>query len=165
MDKDFMKIRKATSQDVEDVHDVLSRAFESYRVHYTKEAYEATVPLPLEIEKRIDDPKVEVLVAVCNNEIVGTASAKIDVHSWNLHIRGMAVKPSYQGKGIGWRILEEICRLGVNEGCKTISLDCFEPLYHARDLYRNFSFKETGRKKNYHGIEVFEMKKRVITER
>ena len=125
--KGDVKIRRAQYQDIEGVREVLSRSFAPYRSYYTKEAYKATVLPAVEIEKRINDFEAEVLVAVCNSEIVGTASVRID-REGNLHMRSMAVKPRCQGKGIGWQILEEISRLGMKRDCKAISLDCLSHL-------------------------------------
>ena len=156
-------IRQAQYQDIEDVRGVLSRSFEPYRSYYTKEAFKATVLPSVEIKKRINDLEVEVLVAVHNGEIVGTASVRVDKEG-NLHIRSMAVKPRCQGKGIGWQILEKIRHLGIEKDCEAISLNCYEPLIDARRLYKKFGFKEGGRKERYHGIEIFEMKKSLITE-
>jgi len=85
--------------------------------YYTEEAYKVTVISPCEIEKRVTDQKTDVLVAIYNNRIVGKASIKME-EKGNLHIRSMAVKPNYQGKGIGWRVLEEINRLAKQRHCK-----------------------------------------------
>ncbi|MFQ6116510.1 MAG: GNAT family N-acetyltransferase, partial [bacterium] len=75
----------------------------------------------------------------------------------NLHIRSMAVKADYQGKGIGWRILQEINGLAKKKHCQTITLESFEPLTKAVSLYEKFGFRRTGRKKNLYGIRIFEM--------
>jgi len=102
---------------------------------------------PREIENRITDQKIDVLVAIYDNKIVGTASIEMGKKE-NLHIRSMAVRPDYQGKGIGWRVLREINGLAKKGHSNTITLECFEPLMKAVSLYENFGFRRTGRKRN-----------------
>jgi ribosomal protein S18 acetylase RimI-like enzyme len=156
--KGEVKIRGAVRDEVQEIHRVLSESFETYRISYTQEAYNATVVSPEEIQKRIDDPAIEVLVAVYDDEIVGTATISLKGKE-EFYIASMGVRPATQGKGTGRRILEEIQRRARQKKCKTISLECYEPLGSAIKLYERFGFRRTGRKRAYHGIEIFEMKK------
>jgi len=160
--KDSVEIRIARKDDVKDICAVLCASFELYRHHYTERAYRATVSSLHEMEKRIDDSKAVVLVAIYKNEIAGTASVRIRNND-DLHIRSMAVKPNCQGKGIGWLILERISELAKQRRCRTISLECFEPLTKAVALYNACGFSRTSKTRKYHGITVFEMKKNVHT--
>jgi len=153
-----VNVRGANPADCREIHHVLLESFEPYRKVYTKEAYDETVLSSDKIEKRITDPETEVLVALHKNEIVGTATINIQVGD-DLYIRSMAVKPDTQGKGIGRCILEEIQEIAVQRQCKTISLECYEPLKNAVRLYERFGFRRTGEKRAYHGVEIFEMKK------
>ncbi len=153
-----VNIRSANSTDCGQIHQVLSASFEPYKKVYTQEAYIATVLSSDEIEKRINDPEAEVLVALYENEIVGTATINTQGGD-DLYICSMAVTPETQGKGIGRRILDEIQKLAVQKQCKTISLECYQPLKNAVRLYERFGFRKTGEKRAYHGVEIFEMKK------
>jgi ribosomal protein S18 acetylase RimI-like enzyme len=155
-----IQIRKANISDIQEIHETLSESFEPYKQHYTEEAHKATVISPTEIEKRLTDQKSVVLLAVYNNKIVGTASIKIEQNG-NFYLRSMGVKPNYQGLGIGICILEEINRIAKKEDCKVISLECYEPLKKATRLYEKFGFRRTGRKRDYHGLIVFEMIKEI----
>lgn len=157
---DDIEIRKARRNEVQEICEVLSESFEPYRQDYTEEAYKATVVSPSEIENRITDQKIDVLVAIYNDKIVGTASIEMGKKE-NLHIRSMAVRPDYQRKGIGWRILQEINRLAKKVHCKTITLECFEPLTKAVSLYENFGFRRTGRERDLYDIKIFEMMRQV----
>jgi ribosomal protein S18 acetylase RimI-like enzyme len=157
--KSDLKIKKAQSDDIQEIYKVLSQAFNPYRQYYTEGAYRATVISPHEIEKRITEKETDVLVAICNSKIVGTAS--IEVQEGNVHVCSMAVKPHHQGKSVGWRVLQEINELAKKRHCKTITLECFEPLTKAVSLYEKFGLKRTGRRRNLYGIIVFEMMKRV----
>ncbi len=73
----------------------------------------------------------------------------------------MAVKPKYQGKGIGMKILKEIDKIARKKEYKTMSLECFYPLKKAISLYKKCGFKRTGKTRDYYGIKIFEMLKEV----
>jgi len=152
-----LQMRIATFDDARAIHEIIAEAFEPYKKYYTKEAYNATVVSIAKIEKRLR--KREVLVATHDNKIVGTASIRIE--GKNIHISSMAVKPDYQGKGVGLQILREINELAIRKKCKTISLECFYPLRKAIKLYEKFGFKKTGKIRNYYGIKIFGMLKEI----
>ena len=156
--KNKLKIRRANIDDVQAIYETIFEAFESYKKYYTREAYEMTVISHIEIEKRIRSNKKEILVAVYNNEVVGTATIKIGDKN-NIHIQSMAVRPEYQEKGIGLCILEEINKLAQKKGCKTVSLECFHPLRKAISLYEKCGFNRTGKTRDYYGVKIFEMLK------
>jgi ribosomal protein S18 acetylase RimI-like enzyme len=156
--KDEVRIRDAERKDIQEINQVLSESFEPYQKDYTEEAYNATVIPPDEIETPINDPEIEMLVVLCENDIAGTATINLQGKE-DLYIGSTGVRPTAQGKGIGKRIFEKIQRRAGQKGCKTMSLECFEPLKSAIKLYQRFGFKRTGRKRAYDGIEIFEMKK------
>ena len=156
--KDEVIIRKALREDIQEIHRILMESFQPYKGEYTEQAYEATVVSPKEIEKRMNDPEIEVLVAEYCDQIVGTVTINPQGED-DLYVRAMAVKPNTQSKGIGRAILEQIQSRAQVKGCKTISLECYEPLKSAIKLYEGFGFRRTGRKRIYHGITIFEMKK------
>ncbi|MFX0171795.1 MAG: GNAT family N-acetyltransferase [Candidatus Hodarchaeota archaeon] len=153
-----IKIRKATLNDVQEIHDLLSDSFTPYYQYFTHKAYIKTVVTPVTIKKRIKGQKTDVLVASFRNKIVGTASIEIQKEG-RLHIRSMAIKHDFQNRGIGNLILEEIDEIALNKHSKIISLECFEPLSKAVSLYKKVGYKLTGKKRNYHGITIFEMSK------
>jgi len=119
-----------------------------------------TVIRHTEIERRIRNDKKEILAAICNNEIVGTATIKMEDEN-NIYIQSMAVKPKYQGKGIGMKILKEIDKIARKKEYKTMSLECFYPLKKAISLYKKCGFKRTGKTRDYYGVKIFEMLKEV----
>ena len=119
-----------------------------------------TVIRHTEIERRIRNDKKEILAAICNNEIVGTATIKMEDEN-NIYIQSMAVKPKYQGKGIGMKILKEIDKIARKKEYKTMSLECFYPLKKAISLYKKCGFKRTGKTRDYYGIKIFEMLREV----
>jgi ribosomal protein S18 acetylase RimI-like enzyme len=159
--KSQIRIREASITDVHEIHDILSESFTPFHQYYTPEAYQKTINSPTMIRKRIMDQKTEVLVVTYRNEIVGTASLTKQ-RNGRLHIRSMAVKPNYQNRGIGQCILEKIDKIAQEGHTKTISLECFKPLINAVSLYEKLGYRRTNKKRNYHGISIFEMIKELF---
>ncbi len=158
--RDQVLVRNAYITESATIYEVLVAAFSPFGKYYTRQARKATVMSPREIEERIRDDKHEVLVATFNNEIVGTVTLQLRDER-HIYVRSMAVSPYHQGSGIGRRLLEELERRAQQKGIKTISLECSEPLKTAIHLYESFGFTITGKKRVYHGVEIFEMKKEV----
>ena len=156
---DDLMVTEASVDAIQEIWVILSEAFAPYHKFYTEKAYSATVITPSEIKKRIRDPETIVLIASCKKRIVGTAS--IEIKGRNLHIRSMAVKPCYQTKGIGSRILEKICAFSKENSADIITLECFNPLIEAQELYKKFGFELTGKNRILYGIKLFEMMKRI----
>ncbi|MBA3673830.1 MAG: GNAT family N-acetyltransferase [Chitinophagaceae bacterium] len=142
------------------IHEILSNSFVYYKSQYTKEAYNATVISIEEIKHRINTKEYQVLLAWYADNIAGTASIKI-TEDKNLYICSMAVKPAYQGKSIGWSILQEVEQIAKQKKCNALLLQTFEPLASAIKLYKKFGFAATGKSRNYYGITIFEMKKKL----
>ncbi len=153
-------VRSASIDESEIIYQVLVDAFSPYGRYYTVEARKATVMSPSEIEERICDDKHDVLVAIFNNKIVGTVTLQMRDEG-DIYVRSMAVSQRCQGKGVGWRLLEELETRALQKGSKTISLECSGPLKRAIHVYESFGFTITGKKRMYYGVEVFEMKKEV----
>ena len=150
-----MIFRKIKNIDIKDVSLILSAAFKPYKKYYTNEAYTATILSPRVIKQRIENKESEFFVVIYKNEIVGTISLLL---SRNLiYLSSMAVKPKYQKQGVGYFILEEVIKIALSKNTKKLLLESFKPLSCAISLYNHFRFKKTGNKRNYNGIEIFEM--------
>ena len=158
MEHENIAFRKAQIHEINDIHFVLSKAFEPYKKYYTNGALNATVLTPSVIRDRIVNKKYEIFVVTINKHIVGTVSlSKKDKDQ--LYIRSMAVHPDHQKRGVGLFILKKINELAKRKNIKTISLDTSKPLKRAINFYKNFGFKFTGENKNYYGIEIYKMQK------
>jgi ribosomal protein S18 acetylase RimI-like enzyme len=153
-------IRIAGEEDIKDIYNILSNAFLPYIKFYTKEAYQSTVASPHIIKKRINDKKVTILVAELDNEIIGTASFKIEQEY--VYLYSMAVDPIFQKNGVGHILLDEIIKFTSDEKIKTISIYSYDPLKDAIRFYRSNGFKKSGKKQDYHGVTVFEMTREII---
>ena len=155
--KNNLKIRKGEYRDIKDIHIVLLEAFKPYKKYYTSKAFNATILTPAKIKNRLKKKDTIVLVVSYNKSVVGTVTILCVENI--LSIMSMAVKPDFQGIGIGRYILEEIIKFAEERHIKVILLESFLPLTKAMNLYNQFGFIETGKKRNFYGIEIFEMKK------
>jgi ribosomal protein S18 acetylase RimI-like enzyme len=152
-------VRAARREDIEEIHNILAQAFALYRKDYTGSAYNKTVVQVNEIARKLDDSSKMVFVVEFQEKIVGTAA--VDVSQGSFYIQSMAVRPDVQRRGIGIVILKEIEKYARERGITILSLECYEPLTKAIELYEKFGFVRTGRSRAYHGITIFEMAKGV----
>jgi ribosomal protein S18 acetylase RimI-like enzyme len=144
-----MEIRDAFPEDAAAIHEVLSNAFLPYRKYYTDDAYNITVCSLDEIKRRVQDAAFDVLVAIAEDRIVGTAALSIK-EPGVLYLGSMAVMPDVQGSGIGFVLLEEVEHRAREKGCTIISLECYEPLKTAIALYKRVGYTRTGRSRPHY---------------
>lgn len=158
--KNDIMIREAEIADVDSICVLLADAFAPYRGYYSAEAYDLTVCSRATMMNRILDSEFDVIVALHDNRVGGTATlnaAKPGI----MYLRSMAVSRSMQGRGIGYALLQQCEDRARSRKCGIISLECFEPLKMAISLYRRMGYKRTGAARDYAGIEVFEMQKMI----
>jgi ribosomal protein S18 acetylase RimI-like enzyme len=157
-----LKIRVEKTEnpgDARQVYRALAQAFEPFRQFYTKKAFDATILSPDLFEERIINSEADVLVALLDGSIAGTASVKLE--DTNLYLCSMGVKPEHQKKGIGFALLAEVEADAKRKQCRTISLETYPLLTKAIALYERFGFRRTGKTRDYYGVTIFEMKKEV----
>jgi ribosomal protein S18 acetylase RimI-like enzyme len=147
-------IRPATAGDVGSILQCLHAAFEPYRSQYTPQAWLDTVMTPDMLLQRLTS--MTVLVAVdARAMVVGTIGSAV-VSSVEGHLRGMAVPPEWQGRGIAQRLLDAIERHLLAKGCGRVSLDTTEPLQRAMRFYEKNGFRRTGRVTDFFGMPLIE---------
>lgn len=153
---DFL-VRAATSEDAAAILRCLRAAFDPYRSQYTPRAYLDTVLTPDTLLLRL--VSMNVLVAVdAQANVVGTVGGAA-AFSVEGHLRGMAVPPQWQGRGIAQRLLEAIEKHLVTKGCTHISLDTTEPLERAMCFYEKNGFRRTGKVTDFFGMPLIEFTK------
>lgn len=95
-----------------------------------------------------------VLVAVDRRgRILGTVAVK-RASSGHAHLRGMAVLPQYQGKGIASALLEAAIRRARKAGQLYVTLETTEPLRRATRFYLRRGFQPTGRYRYWGGMRL-----------
>src|SRR5262245_55328750 len=128
-----MHIRLAAEDDAAEILACLRSAFEPYQATYTAAAYEDTVLSHDTLRER--QKTMSVFVAETERgEIAGTIACGL-ASSQEGHLRGMAVRPRWHGRGIAQQLLDHAEHALVELGCSYITLDTTEPLQRAIRFY------------------------------
>ncbi len=149
-------IRAATVADAPGVLACLGAAFEPYRHLYTPEGFEDTVLTPASFPQRL--ASMEVFVAVSSTgDIVGTiACAPAGAEG---HIRGMAVRPEFHGKGLAQQLLQTAEEALRSRGCRRVTFDTAAPLERAMRFYEKNGYWRSGRVSDFFGMALYEYEK------
>jgi len=147
-------IRLASVEDAAAILQCLRAAFEPYRSQYTPQAWLDTVMTPDTLLHRLTSMTVLVAVSAEGN-IVGTIGGAA-VSSSEGHLRGMAVPPEGQGRGIAQRLLESMEKHLLATGSTHISLDTTEPLQRAMRFYEKNGYRRTEKITDFFGMPLIE---------
>jgi len=146
-------IRRATDGDAPGILDTLSAAFEDYRDRYTREAFPDTVLTLETVGQRLS--LMSLFVAIDESgEIVGTLGCDVSSGEEG-HIRGMAVRPEWQGAGVATHLLNSVESALRDMKCTWISLDTTELLQQAMQLYEKNGFCRSGKVSDFFGMNLF----------
>jgi N-acetylglutamate synthase-like GNAT family acetyltransferase len=161
-EEEVFTVRAARHDDCGAILECLGLAFAPYRNAYTPEAFLDTVLTAETLLIRM--AQMSIFVATRESgEIVGTIACKV-MEGGRGHLRGMAVRPQWQGSGVSTALLkraeEELC----NSGCSTITLNATEPLKRASHFYQRHGFRSTGNIGSFFGMKLFEYSKSFWTE-
>lgn len=151
--RDF-EIRRATDADAMAIHRCLVAAFDPYRAEYTEGAFADTVPAPAGIEERLRAMALFVATAP-DGAVVGTIACQ-DVGRGLGHLRGMAVLPGWQGRGVADALIEEAESELARVGCRRVNLHTTRPLARAQRFYARHGFRLTGDVEDFFGMEIAE---------
>ncbi|MFX1512307.1 MAG: GNAT family N-acetyltransferase [Promethearchaeota archaeon] len=152
-------IRRAEENDCEELLEVLYKAFKQYKKHYPPKAFSDTVLTPKTIKKRLIEMIVYVAISP-EKTIVGTIGwGKINKKVG--HIRGMAVHPDWQGKGIGTYMLKKVENDAQEAKCSVLTLNTTKILQRAQGFYKRHGYLQTGKISDFLGIPVYEFAKKL----
>jgi ribosomal protein S18 acetylase RimI-like enzyme len=152
----LITILKAHPCDAPAIAECLACAFAPWRLQYTEGAFADTVLSAEGVLRRMT--RMTIYIAITpGDEIVGTiACAVLDRVG---HLRGMAVRPEWQGHAIA----EELLRAAEDEmrtaGCSRITLDTTAPLERAIRFYLRHGYVSTGRVTDFFGMPLHEYAK------
>lgn len=152
-------LRNAIDADCAAVLECLGSAFASYRESYTAEAFADTVLNPDAFRHRLSEMSV-VVATNASGEVVGTIAYKV-LDGGEGHLRGMAVRPEWHGKGLSTALLETAEDELRKAGCKTVTLDTTEPLKRAIRFYEKKAYRPTGKVASFFGMPLFEYSKSI----
>jgi ribosomal protein S18 acetylase RimI-like enzyme len=102
-----------------------------------------------------------VYVAIATErEVVGTAASALE--GGDGHLRGMAVRPAWQGRRIADQLLLVAEKDLLAGGCVRITLDTTVPLQRAIRFYQRNGFVPSGRVTDFFGMPLYEYVKPLI---
>jgi len=150
------------SADAEAVLRCLHTAFAPYRQQYTTDGYQGTVLDAETIHHRLS--AMSVLVTVTPDaDVVGTLSTYL-VHANTGHLRGMAVIPAFQGRGVARGLIAAAEQQLYAEGCRRVTLNTTAALQRAMRLYESLGYRRTGHVGEFFGMPLFEYAKELLPE-
>jgi ribosomal protein S18 acetylase RimI-like enzyme len=155
----MVEIREAQIEEAEAISACLNSAFEPFRSQYTTGAFDDTVPSPGAIRERMVHMKLYVAIT-SEGEIVGTIASGRQGEEG--HLRGMAIRPPWQGRDIAEQLLRTAEDDLLAAGCKRVTLDTTAALERAIRFYRKNGFVPTGRVTDFFGMPLYEYAKPLI---
>jgi GNAT superfamily N-acetyltransferase len=150
-----MQIRKANANDASAILACLAAAFEEFRSQYSGGAFADTVLDSETIRRRMREMRI--LLAIVEGRVAGTISWSADGAAG--HLRGMAVFPEWQGKGVASALLRAAEQDLLECGCSYVTLDTTEPLTRAIQFYEGHGYARSGRTSDFFGMPLHEYRK------
>jgi len=163
IEKPSIQIRKAETADSQGILECFQEAFAKYRSVYTPDAYRDTVVGPEDLANRMATMSVFVAIE-SSGEVVGTVSCYV-IGTEEGHIRGMAVRPAWQGADIAGELIRSVETELSSLGCTRVSLDATLPLQRAMRFYEKHGFQKSGQITDFFGMNVVEYVKDLSTLR
>jgi GNAT superfamily N-acetyltransferase len=147
--------------DAEAILQCLERAFAPYRNEYTAEAYLDTVLTSDTIGQRLASMNVLVAVAA-DGHVIGTIATSFRDDTG--HVRGMAVRPEWQGKGVADQLLATAERNLRHRRYTRVTLDTTAPLERAINFYERHGYEASGQVTDFFGMPLYEYVKELLPE-
>ena len=153
---DDFRVRRAARRDTPGILRCLHAAFEKYRERYTPEAFADTVLTGGDLHERFR--KMFVYVAVTRKgKVIGTVAAALADREG--HLRGMAVHPDFQKRGVAAKLLDRALSDLDARHCRRVTLDTTRPLRSAARFYKAKGFRRTSRVSDFFGMPLYEYAK------
>lgn len=148
------EIRKAARDDAAGILDCLRAAFSEYRQDYTEGAYCDTVLTPESVATLLSNSVLYVAIDA-TQQVVGSVGYT-QANEQEGHIRGMAVRPEWQGAGVATQLLQRVESELRDEKCSRVSLDTTEPLRRAMRFYERNGYQRSGKVTDFFGMTLIE---------
>lgn len=141
-----IKIRKATKKDLPILLD-----FEQ-GVIVAERPFDSTLkPDPItyyDLNKLIDSNDSELIVALIEDEIIGSGYAKILdskpylKHQQYAYLGFMFIKNEFRGQGVNQKIIDELCNWAKSKNITEVRLDVYDDNLSAMKAYEKVGFKK-----------------------
>lgn len=149
------RIRRAAADDVQAILACLRAAFGEFRDRYSASAFADTVLDAETVQSRLRE--MTVLLAIVERRVVGTVSWT--ANGAGGHLRGMAIVPEWQRRGVASALLVTAEQELLGCGCSYVTLDTTEPLTRASQFYKTHGYARSGRIVDYFGMQLHEYRK------
>ena len=130
-----IEIKKMTNEHLNQISDILEEQFDEF--------WNANV-----LEKELENPLSEYIVALSNNEVVGYAGIWVPLDE--AHITNIVTKKEKRGNKIATKMLEELIKMAKLKKLKSITLEVNVKNEIAINLYKKCNFIEVGRRSKYY---------------
>ncbi len=150
-------VRPALVSDAEEIHACLRAAFGNFLDSYTREAFLVTGPRGEEVRCRFSTMSLYV-AEHCERKVIGTVAWYLKTAEEG-YLRGMAVVPAWQGKGVAQQLLQTAEGDIRSHGCSRVGLDTTDPLERAIRFYEKQGYRRTGHIEDFHGMPLHEFVK------
>lgn len=128
-------IEKMTKEHLEQIRNILVTEFDEF--------WNANV-----LEKELENPLSEYIVATSGNEVVGYAGLWQPCDEG--HITNIVTKLDKRGNKIASKMLEELIKIAKNKNLKCVTLEVNIHNEIAINLYQKYNFKEVGKRPKYY---------------
>lgn len=128
-------IEKMTKEHLEQIRNILVTEFDEF--------WNANV-----LEKELENPLSEYIVATSGNEVVGYAGLWQPCDEG--HITNIVTKLDKRGNKIASKMLEELIKIAKNKNLKCVTLEVNIHNEIAINLYQKYNFKEIGKRPKYY---------------
>lgn len=160
---DTISIRRATAHHADGVLECLRAAFAPYEHHYSAAGYEDTVLTGDAFLLRLGEMAIFVALDF-EGRVIGTIGCK-KIGQTEGHLRGMAVRPECQARGIADRLLKFAEAELARQNCSRITLDTTEPLQGAMRFYERHGYRRSGAVRDFFGMPLIEYVKQLAPNR
>lgn len=136
-----IEIKKATIDDIE--KGLLNIFIEGYRFHQEgrEDIYENISDEMLKQDLIESFEKFSILIIVKDDNIVGYLSFRIkEKHTKKIEIDQLVITEKNRGQGLGKLLIEEVKKIGRQNKCDRIELNCWTFNANAIDMYEHIGF-------------------------
>ena len=147
--KDRPHLREASSDELDEVSELIRDAYLEYQNHFPPERWEGYVRDMMDVRSRLG--VADLIVAEVAGRLLGAVTfypeaSHSEREGWPAGwagVRLLAVRPDARGLGIGKALMDECLRRCRQRAVPTLGLHTTEPMNVARGMYERMGFVRT----------------------
>jgi GNAT superfamily N-acetyltransferase len=145
--KGNIKIRDARTEELDQVADLLKKAYSQYESYIPDASWKDYLENIIDVRSRL--PEADLIVAEVDGRLAGTVTLYLKYNTPPMEgwpqgwagIRLLAVHPDYRGRRISRALMEECIRRCRKQGIKTMALHTADIMHVAMSLYEKMGFQ------------------------